>query len=273
MTILRFDSPGAIGRYMQTAAETPTAEVPQGYRNLWKTEEFQKSFAKAISGDDSLVPEAEAIMAEVSAYLPTPDRVPVDDVAGGYPNVAAFLAGDPMCMRRRAYDATASAPVAFYFGISPNAHVSREQIKKYGICVLALVWAVSMSRPVTLHTIEFSSPGDSQKHKKNNNEVITVCRIATDPLDLASACHVLTSDTYARNVCFQAATAAGGNGGAYPSGYSAAVTSPYMVGLRQRLEIEDEAIIFPSLHSDSLAIRDPIGWIKMHLAQITDAQE
>jgi hypothetical protein len=77
----------------------------------------------------------------------------VDAVAGGAPNVGAYLAGSPLSMRRRQRMMNDFAPLTVFCDVVSSASISPEYLKKRGAAALALVRMLSATRPVTLYVV------------------------------------------------------------------------------------------------------------------------
>lgn len=122
----------------------------------------------------------------------------VHDIAGGVPNVPAFLAGHPNHMRRRERVVCEQAPLTIVADLCSSGGIDARDVQKRGAAILALVRIISDSRPVELWaTCELDAQGDGA------NCAAAVCiRIDTAPLDLARAAHVLTSPSVPRALCY-----------------------------------------------------------------------
>ena len=77
----------------------------------------------------------------------------VDAVAGGAPNVGAYLAGSPVSMRRRQRVMNDFAPLTIFLDVVSSGGISAEYLKKRGAAVLALVRMLGATRPVQLYAV------------------------------------------------------------------------------------------------------------------------
>jgi hypothetical protein len=125
-----------------------------------------------------------------------------DDVAGGVPNVQAFLAGTPLTMRRRERVALETAPLAVAVDLVSSATVSAEHLKKRGALILALVRALSATRPVELWVGGSATP----MNKRQDGAWHVWTRLDTAPLDLARAAHVMTCPAVSRGMIYATIT-------------------------------------------------------------------
>src|SRR5262249_17390868 len=94
--IERFDSVAALaGAY---AAIRGLSYLASNHPDSWYgSETVDASLAYARHGNAALVPDAERLLAEIEAFIEPPARPWQASVAGAYPDVAAFLAGEPEC--------------------------------------------------------------------------------------------------------------------------------------------------------------------------------
>jgi hypothetical protein len=102
-----------------------------------------------------------------------------DDVIGAVPNVGAYLAGNPMNMRRKVRTASETAPLAIFLELTGSAGVSSPQMVQRGSAMLALARLLTNTRPVELWTLTtYGAHGLLQ---------MIACKIDTAPLDTARA--------------------------------------------------------------------------------------
>ena len=119
----------------------------------------------------------------------------VPDVAGSLPNVPAYLAGQPLSMRRRARTASQQAPLVIVVDLTSSSSVSTDDTRKRGAAILALVRVLAARRPVTLWVgaaLDRSSGAASHAW----------VRLDTAPLDLARATHMLTDVSVSRGILY-----------------------------------------------------------------------
>lgn len=159
---------------------------------------FSQIKERAIHGDDSLVAEAEKLIAQLDADIELEHPEWVSSVYGAYPIVPEFLAGSPTPMRHRTRVPSDSEPVGIWIDLTSSAGVDYDIIKKRGIVVMALVLKLQQLRAIDLHCC-CVLPDD-----RNGGTFIDLV-MPTRPLQLGVVCHVLTCVGFARHIMYGAA--------------------------------------------------------------------
>jgi hypothetical protein len=169
-----------------------------GNQSWFGNQTYSEIVDHAIHGDDSLVDEAEKLIAKLDAdiELEHPEWLP--SVYGAYPIVSEYLASSPTPMRHKTQVPAENEPVGIWVDLTSSAGVSYDLIRKRGIVVLALVLKLQQLRPVDLHCC-CVLPAD-----KNGGTFIDLT-MPTRPLQLGVVCHVLTCVGFARHVMYGAA--------------------------------------------------------------------
>jgi hypothetical protein len=75
------------------------------------------------------------------------------DIAGAFPDVPAFLAGDPTCMRRMVNQVSDTRPIRIFVGMASSCTFNAEQLAKRGALVSALALQLSKTRTVDVFAI------------------------------------------------------------------------------------------------------------------------
>jgi len=148
------------------------------------------------TGAPDLVPQSDEMLRRLEARhdFSTSKFVNVRSVTGGAPNVPAYLANQPMAMRRRKRVQSDMAPLSIYVNVGANSDVRKSTIRRRGAAVLALVRALCGVRPVSLYVMSGHSDGD--------RHALTVARVETAPLDLARAAFALAHPAMLRRLMF-----------------------------------------------------------------------
>lgn len=234
----------------------------QGGNGAVRTEQFLELVR---SGDESLVARSEATLAKIEDQIPVSRGWRnIDDVVGAVPNVPAFLAGHPQCMRRRERTMRDTAPLTIFMDLTSSMSISKEKILNRGITLLALVRLLIEHRSVELWV--GSSLGDTIRGK-----VVTCTtgwRIDTAPMDLARAAFQIADTSMSR--LFGYATCEmmvdqhlGGFGDRHDRNSEQ---------LRQVAGWHEMLYIPPIFHSDPL-VDDPVGWLKRTMAKYIKTEE
>jgi hypothetical protein len=155
---------------------------------------FKEIIDRAIHGDESLVPEAEKLIAQLDADIELEHPEWLSSVYGAYPVVPEYLAGSPTPMRHKTRVPAENEPIGIWVDLTSSAGVSYELIKKRGIVVLALVLKLQQVRAVDLHCC-CCLPSV-------NSYVDLV--MPTRPMQLGVVTHVMTCVGFARHVMYGA---------------------------------------------------------------------
>jgi len=149
----RFDSIGDFARYLRG----PAAACPYMTKtddNKWSggtpvetQARLDAGSAKATAACDRLLGQMESVGFATSRFAT------VAAVAGGAPCVPAYLAGNPLAMRRRVKISDDAAPLAVVVDIGVSASVKAATIERRGAAALALVRLLAATRPVTLWAV------------------------------------------------------------------------------------------------------------------------
>lgn len=137
------------------------------------------------NGDLSLVERSDQYLAKMEerGFLSKAWATTLD-VVGATPNVPAYIAGQPMNMRRRYRTKKPSGPLSIFLEATGSAGaMSEAETMERGSAMLALVRILSEQRPVDIWAcITYGS-----QHEMN----ALLVRLETVPLDLGRAAHML----------------------------------------------------------------------------------
>jgi hypothetical protein len=233
-------------------------------------ETFEQSVKLARDGWPHIVDDANKIIADIEAsgLIARGQPTYVNDVAGAFPNVPAYLAGSPECMFRRGSSELLGeqSPLTVYLDVSVWAGTDADQIKKRGIAILALVMILSERRPVDLYV--FSSLGAGM-FGGGNQALFCVMPVETRPLDISTATYALTSAGFLRNLCFAWADKHGFDGGyAWHKEPRDDATRELV---REVLGASPQDLVIYGAGTNEKHLTDPIGWLhdqlKAHMPQ------
>jgi hypothetical protein len=235
----------------------------------WYGSSYEQFKQRVDTGDNSLVEESDKHLAKIE------DQVPmsrgwrnVDDVVGAVPNVPAFLAGHPQCMRRRQRTMRDTAPLAIYMDLTSSAGISAEDVQKRGIVLLALTRLLVEHRPVELWVGTSLGSGASYRFGKSGPVSATVAwRIDTAPLDLARAAYHVSATAMARGFgYYMAHEELTMPHGAWPFGSH----DLHCRTAEQRLAnvfAGQELLYIPPIFLGDELTKDPVGWVKRVMAR------
>jgi hypothetical protein len=246
-------------------SDTKRAWYDQQGRDRWRGGSYQDNRDKCFSGNLAAVASAEKLISQIetSGLIKRGTTGYVADVAGEFPLVPAYLAQDPFCMMRKSETelSTDRSPLRVFIDVCVSAQWEPDQLLQRGTALLALVMLLNERRAVELYW--YSGMGRAG----DRSPVVPIMQISTQPLDIATASHVLASPGFLRYITFAFNVAKGGVAGSvpFPKGYGA--KSPqHQALMRDGLEAEpDDLIIFGGDDFDTY-MSDPIGFVRDQLA-------
>lgn len=255
-----YECPGDLARHALSVGRWSGTHAGGSWTN---NESFDRSAALALYGDKSLVPEAEKMMEKLEHQLETPNIVWERSVAGAFPIVPDFLAGEIACMRTREPQFCDRSPISLLIDLSSSGGDTSERIRRRGIAQLALTMALAQVRPVQLFVYVI---GDG----RDQGESIIACKINTQPLDLASACYVTTSCGFDRNLGMALMHHLNGFAGHWPhENYKGNRFKNRVAKLCGAGELS--MVVGPTDHRDMDV--DPVKWINAQLAKFNTPEE
>lgn len=259
-----FDSPAELADFAQ--ANCQNARNWRDANGSWYggAKSANEIAQKTRGGDLSGVPASDALLERFERFAFETERPTWrDDIAGGFPNVPAFLAGHPLAMRRRINDASAAAPLAIVVDLATSAGISAETIRRRGAAVLALSRLLTMRRPVELWAGCMTAAGPSDR-----NLAAIFCRIETAPLDLATAAYVMTSAGFPRCLCYATADVECGFVVNWPySSFSASSANMAAICAQGFTHATETLCIQPAHYNDDIS-ENPEAWIERKLAEL-----
>lgn len=192
----RFDAPEALAACLAgPVASNGTRHWGDNHNDFYGAGTAE-TLARAQSGDLSRVALSDAMLDRMETAVGFEARRwrAVDCVAGGAPNIAAFLAGSPLSMRRRVRTMDVAAPLTIAVEMTVSANVTAENIARRGAAALALARIAAASRPVTLWAV-YGCQSEGQ-------HAAFAVRIETAPLDVSRAAWLLCSPEACRRAAF-----------------------------------------------------------------------
>ena len=206
----RFDDMSDLAAYLSG----PVAAAPEGgtaHRHwcrpadTWTGASAAATLRHASTGDAARVALADAMLdrIEVSVGFEARRWRTLDSVAGGAPNVPAYLAGSPMSMRRRVRVMDTAAPLVIALELGVSASVDNDTIARRGAAALALARIASATRPVELWG--YFAARDGSAHA-----AAMAVRLDTAPMDVARAAWLFCAPEALRRACFAVLAHVGG---------------------------------------------------------------
>jgi hypothetical protein len=244
---------------------------------FWGQTDWGQVCARAAMGYDQAVPDAQKLLTQLQASINIETATFEASVAGCFPCVPEFLAGEPECMMDQVMTDSDTAPLAIYIDLTTSEGITADQFHKRGIAVLALTMLLSSIRPVSLHicTVMGADHQTAQMKKAGERYSIITARIETSPLDLGRAAFALTDVAVPRRLFYASATKAHSFDGMWPklngSSMGQSTSGGYVQRVRELLDVGSEVLYIPavSLFTGEAAqmVNDPVAWINDKLAQ------
>jgi len=233
----------------------------------------QKQVVEFIEfGNDAAVAKSDEMLAEMESHmdeLATTYKV-VGDVAGGVPNVAAFLAGDPINMRRRKRVLSPLAPLTFYIDLTSSGGIPDYTLRRRGAAILALVRILETRRPVTVYCGVALGRG-------YDTAASAWVRLDTMPLDLTRAAHMLSHTSVSRAALYGSVEAMmGKHYGQWPWDN---INKWYRMAAQciKTITGNDEVVFVAPAYRDlaevAMILDEPVKWIEMMLKKYGGAVE
>lgn len=259
LLIRKYDT---LSEYLDTAAQG-------GYRlrNLkWAGgRSLREAIAYVRRGEEAnsrAMREARELLDKIDSSFRDRDAMQwLPSVAGAYPVVPEYLMGLPDNMRERLSVEDDRAPVRILMEPVVSAGLSERETMRRGVAVCALAMRMAEERPVELYAFEGMAPSGW-------NPVLSMTRIATDPLNLAQAIAVWGSLSFARQVTFNHLSAVTGRSGnvhiAWLFGYPGPDREKE---IRKALELAPQDVVIQGgfLPDAELMDSNPVEWVHKQL--------
>lgn len=232
----------------------------------WIGEAKEEYIRKTRTGDVSRVAAAEKLLNQIEPEFNRDAVVWQNSVSGAYADVAAFLANDPECMRRRFVSEDERAPLRVWVDVASSCSISWQDLLPRGIAALALVMQlIRNGRAVELWTF-------ASLHGAVGGQTVPCVQMCTTPIDIASVAYCLTSQGFSRGICYAAARQFNRFNGMWGRHYvNHGTLAERIAGARNTLQglVAPQDIILPApFESDKhdkgdagLIFRDPVQWV------------
>lgn len=231
----------------------------------WYGGDFNQARELCRSGDLDVVAKSDALLSEMSAYMPESGRRGyLMDVAGAVPSIPTFLSGNPLNMRRRIKVRDEYAPLAIVFDPTCSAALNVKQIFQRGITVLALVRALAGLRPIELWVLGGLNGGTG-----GYDASFVATRIETAPLDLARAAWMLTSSLSIRGISYSLLETHCGATGGWPYRDHDLCKNNFREIVLQALPHVSDVLAIPSIHIADELVNDPRAWLARTFKELT----
>lgn len=222
----------------------------------WVGETYSETIKRTKEGNLDLIPQAEELLSKIDADLDIDGPLWQGSVAGAFPDVPAFLSGDPECMRSRVICVNEKAPVRVFVCTTSSCGIDSKTLLKRGIAALALVMQlVKQGRPIELWT--FTKLDGDSAHKGNSCFMV---RMPTAPVDMARIAHCLSACSFDRAIAMTFGRRMTG----FTGGWAKEKDARKLVNAAPK-----DIVLGESFYGDEI-IERPVDWIKQQLAKLDE---
>ena len=195
-----------------------------------------------------LAPAIERALSLVD--IPVRARSRCQDVAGGCPNVPAYLMGEPEHFNAFRVEDSDTTPVRVFVPLVCSATINAEKVEERGATIAAFCIALGTFRPVELYGY---TAGDGSKN--------ACIKLATSPFVTSEVGYILTSAAFMRQVCYGWLDTRGWSGSwASWSGYGQKTP-------RDSIGAAESDLVLDYAFSESGEMDDSAQWLKSTLAK------
>jgi hypothetical protein len=260
-------SPSELGDFARSSKLRASPSSPYWDMGLG----LDRAIDYCFTGDLSAVAASDDLLSRMEEHITMPSTRALwtDDVAGAFPNIPAYIAGQPLNMRTRVKHQIDSAPLAIMVDLGISAAINATQVRNRGTAILALVRALSAHRPIELWAMDFGGADESgASYGRTSNAVCIAAKIETSPLDLSSACYALTHPAFVRQILFGLEEKYHDFRGGWPFRINRALSRHEMEVLCAPMWPHvSETLALPGLHVADQSMTDPEAWLKRQLAE------
>ncbi len=237
----------------------------------WCGETKTETLSRSQFGHTDMVPQAEILLSQLDTEIEVPRKRWEPSVAGAFACVPDHIRGLPTSMRRRIDDSSDHNPIRIFAITTSSAGIDAKTIQERGIAILALAIALARIRPLSLYATSILDG-----HVDDTGECLITAEINTHPLDLATACYVLTGAGFDRRLFHGLAWRYAKYSGRWPKNYYEN-KSKYHEYLKRvlspNLEAMSQTIIISEAYLTDPLITSPIRWLNDQIKHFTGDQD
>lgn len=221
-------------------------------------------------GQDTYVEAALALLKQFNEDIEVPALVWEHAIAGAFPDVPAYLSGDPENMWYQAPSYSDRTPLRVWFGLDTSGDVRDEHIRKRGVTLAAFAIAVSNKRPVFI--TPYVAGGEYSRDKTGKPIGASISwDIATSPLVLSELLTNLAESSITRHIGVPAPYMLNTELHSYGAPFHPESRNPE--GMRAALGCAAHDLYIPAMRSTDELVNNPLTWLKHHVAKYTTEVE
>lgn len=238
-----------------------------GYSSSASVSQINSGKKLLTTGDVSTVAQAQTMIDRFNEEIPSLRRVWTPAVAGFFPNVPAFLAGEPESMWRMDDDSSDRAPIRVWVGVMSSGGISDEELIRRGAALAAFGMALSERRPVLI--TPYYAMGDASGGRNGTKGTLVSWDLQSSPIVLSEVMACIAHPDVIRYLgWYVCGNLLGVSTGCW---YPDFLDEKWM---RRALGCADDDIWLPSAMYGDQLINRPIEWIKQEITKhISDEGE
>lgn len=260
-----FASSTAFAAWIESHTQAQREASYYPYRSSYEREfipDMQQGLSILKGGDTTHVETARSMVSQFTQEIEVPHTTWQHDVAGFFPDVPAFLAGEPENMWVQQAETSDSTPVRIWVGVSSSWGVDYAQLAKRGAAIAAFAIALSERRPV--YITPFVIDGDSP----HNYRCAISWDLQTSPMILSEVVGHLAHPSVIRHLGLHTTGLldSKSNGHFYPGHEN-------IDDLRRWLGAKDSDIVLKTIFLLDDLLTNPVKWIQDNLSRYLDGTE
>lgn len=216
-----------------------------------------------LNGDETHVAKAQAIVDKLSLEIETPKREWYREVYGYYPDIPAYIQGQPqnMWMQRRTNDER--TPIHLYVGLTSSAMIPNSKLIERGAAIAAFCMAMANIRPVII------TPFVCLSSTSRSRNMLISWNISTQPMVLSEVMS-LTRPEVTRYIGIEACRHQFGQVAARDPGFHR--DSWDEAKMREHLGASPDDLYLPPIYGNDPLLDDPVRWIQENVAKFTSGE-
>lgn len=260
----KYDHFAGATSYMMWLREQRTLNGPMpSFSGELDTENVQTGERILLDGDETHVDKAQAIVDQLTLEIETPRREWYREVYGYYPDIPAYIQGQPqnMWMQRRTNDER--TPIRLWVGLTSSAVIPNDQLINRGAALAAFAIAMANIRPVIITPFVCLSSIDRRRN------MLISWDISTSPLVLSEIMS-LTRPEVTRYIGIEACRHQFGQIARRDPGFHRDSWDEHK--MRSHLNAQPDDLYLPPIYADDPLLDDPIKWIQDNIAKFTSGE-
>jgi len=224
----------------------------------WSRAKTLTGLTSLADGNDKNAKLADKFLESFEQIIEVPAMTWEHDVAGAFPDVPTFLAGQPDNMWNLLPDMSDKAPLRIWVGVTSSGGISESQLVKRGAVLAAFAIMMSKKRQVLI------TPYVNLGSYRHDGAVIS-WDITTSPINLSTIMASLSEPDVVRHVGIDACQLdnPGVTGAWHPDAYNEKK-------MREHLGANPQDLYIPSIFLYDPMLDDPEAWLKEKIELYND---